>query len=578
MKKILILIIFLALTSSLFFGYHQVLALSEAHSLKKPTSYVAKINGDVQIKKNNESEFIKATLNEKINEGDLIKTGTDGEVSVVYYDNAISTISPNSELRIDDLNIDDNNYAKTTTGLKLTFGHVWMRIMQLADKNSSFEIESSDAVATVRGTILDFEKSKNSKTIIRTVENMVEVQILEGKKEKIQLKENFEANLNKKTKDKTTIQPIDNKTKNSPWFINNKQKDQVIEKEINSRLKEENKKMAGILPNSKLYKLKTLSEKIRIITTNKEEKKNLENSFNQVRLAELVELNINKINTPIDSALNKNLNLNQLDFERKIFRTSEPSINTIELRNKIEEEIINNSSQENKEYLKNKLNETIINEAEILKNLGNKEQYEAWLKKYQQIINLIEQNNLLFRIKDPAKITPSETINLLNVGAKIQDAVKNLQKDIENSDIIQQAPQTAPKVETTNTKTITTENTAQPAPSSLTTTIKEITTEQVIKPSTPKLTSLKITSPHYNILAGDSVALQATAMYSDNSTKNVTSLSQWTLTGDIGTITSSGILTSSNAGGDGIASATYEENGITVSGSSPTITALSITP
>ena len=66
------------------------------------------------------------------------------------------------------------------------------------------------------------------------------------------------------------------------------------------------------------------------------------------------------------------------------------------------------------------------------------------------------------------------------------------------------------------------------------------------------------------------------ARYNDSSTKDVTSLVVWTLAGDIGSISQSGLLQTDNDGGKGIIKAIFEENGVTIGGNSPEITALTL--
>ncbi|MBU0461785.1 MAG: FecR domain-containing protein [Nanoarchaeota archaeon] len=99
-------------------------------------------NGDVQV--NSGSGWEQASDGMALSLNDMIKTGDDGEASVIIYDSAIISLSPNTEVMIADL-------ADDTATVKQNSGSTWNKFIGLSGLKG-LEIETPTAVATVRGT------------------------------------------------------------------------------------------------------------------------------------------------------------------------------------------------------------------------------------------------------------------------------------------------------------------------------------------------------------------------------------------------------------------------------------------
>lgn len=98
------------------------------------------------------STTIKAVPNMKINQGDSIRTKVRSSAGLIFEDDTVVALGPNSELEIDNFLFDPVNkelsfIAKLVHG---TFSFITGQIAKLAPKNVI--LETPDATLGVRGT------------------------------------------------------------------------------------------------------------------------------------------------------------------------------------------------------------------------------------------------------------------------------------------------------------------------------------------------------------------------------------------------------------------------------------------
>lgn len=298
MKKILVLSLILII---LAVGIGSVFAMTAEKPIPQPTVFVIEVKGQAEIKKSNSQEWIELKAKDQLTAGDQIRTGNDSQVSINFYDNSTSRIGPNTEISCDQLFIDDQNYAKTKVGLVVTMGRVWSRIIQLSDREASFEVGSNKTVATVRGTAFDFEVTAEGVANINAVEGIVEVSIIQTKKgireviAKIDLLEGLATTIDQRVEvEKLRIietKVIPEARKESQWYLNNIKQDKRFKEAIEEKQAEIIEQIAGILPDSNLYGFKKMAENVRLTMTNDlEVKEKLRARFASRRLAEIHEL------------------------------------------------------------------------------------------------------------------------------------------------------------------------------------------------------------------------------------------------------------------------------------------------
>ncbi|MEK7202979.1 MAG: DUF5667 domain-containing protein [Patescibacteria group bacterium] len=606
MKKIIVFILILLIIISV--SKNAVLAMVGVKKIPTPKAYIAKVDGEeALIKKLNANDWIKITENMEIAPGDIIKTNNNSQVVINFYDNTVSRVDSNSEIKFEEISIDKENFAKTKVNIFVNAGQIWSRVIQLMDKDASFEINSSITVATVRGTAFNFEIIPNEESAkINTIEGILEIAKIKTKEEidestgqkkqtkivieKINLPEGNMAIVGKEKEtenllDKKIItQPILEENLKSKWFKDNQKLDEDFEKEVKEKAKKLNKEIAGILPDSAMYKIKRIAEKARIILTNDPtEKQKLIIDFANKRLSEaqqlaqegkvvLAEATINNWQKSVDELtvdpeIIKKQTKNQFNLQKQIAGIIAPDSVNYNLRNILEDlEIKNEQNKADKEYLELKKVGQALKEIKLLKEKGKENLFEELIKKQEKILKELEKTpyqELINHIKLERDLLIQKKENLIK-----ENKIKVEEKLLE--------PEIIKKQEQTPAQTQTSEQNQIPK---IIEPLRDIVPENIIPNVEVKiktLASLIVSADKYNMIAGKTKQFTAIARYNDNSTEDVTNKAVWTLVGDLGNISQSGLLQTNNTGGKGIVNAVFVENGIVVNGSSPEITALTI--
>ncbi|MAF20071.1 MAG: hypothetical protein CMI55_00105 [Parcubacteria group bacterium] len=440
MKKILILFLIVSLIAV---GIGSVFAMTQEVSIPKLQAFAISLKGDVAIRKNNSEEWVVLEKGQELISGDEIKTGQDGQVSINFYDTSISQIGPNSQVRCDELFIDDYNYAKTKVSLIVTTGRVWSRIIKLSDQEAVFEVSSDKTVATVRGTIFDFEVTADGMVNINAVEDIVEVSTIKIKEEidevtkekkkereiiaKVDLLEGLAATIDqrKETEELKRIETeiIPEAKRQSEWFENNIENEERFIEEIEKKQAEVIEKIAGRLPDSKLYGFKKVTENIRLaVTVNQEAKEELEMRFASRRLAEaqeLVEMGKNElaqeaINEFHDKAeqlfeepekleqagadtekieqIRNKIN-NQINLQENIINHAAPDEVMYDFKRDFEELKIDVAPEENEDFLRFKQIQERLKEADSVKEQGKEELYHELIEESIKQTEEIKQSD-----------------------------------------------------------------------------------------------------------------------------------------------------------------------------------------
>ncbi|NTV50632.1 MAG: hypothetical protein HGB32_14560 [Geobacteraceae bacterium] len=82
------------IVSAIFFGSYSICSANQAH-----VGIVKSAVGEVMVLRNNLA--IKAETNAKLLEGDLIQTGPNGKVGLIFEDDAVISMGPNTKIVIE---------------------------------------------------------------------------------------------------------------------------------------------------------------------------------------------------------------------------------------------------------------------------------------------------------------------------------------------------------------------------------------------------------------------------------------------------------------------------------------------
>lgn len=273
-------------------------SLARTNEIEIPDAHIIINNGDVYIKHDGDADWQLAENGMVLVENDSIKTGLVSQADLYFFDNSTIRLDSESEIKLSELYIDQANPLLSNINVELKSGHFWARIINLLDLDSSFTITAEDTVATVRGTAIDATVNKGSQKQLTLNVDEGYVNLANSRlPDPIALfaQETVICNLNIGKKPPTlknkniiykatnradliknagiSLQPLNTNIANSEWFKNNRQNDKKYIQEIEDKKLKEITDKAGILPDSLLYKVKLIAEKISLTITFSEEKK-----------------------------------------------------------------------------------------------------------------------------------------------------------------------------------------------------------------------------------------------------------------------------------------------------------------
>jgi len=178
MKKIFIIILAITvLAATVFFYFFKFSKPQNNLTVNKKIlqSSVTSITGTAEYFSNNGQQWQNLNIGQILNEGDQIKTGASSSVEVIFYNHARVSLDSNTAVVINSMLAPDETNQNLKINLFLQIGRIWNRIVNLVDSNSTYEVETSEAVAAVRGTVFDMRVNGNGRTEVSVVEHQVQV-------------------------------------------------------------------------------------------------------------------------------------------------------------------------------------------------------------------------------------------------------------------------------------------------------------------------------------------------------------------------------------------------------------------
>jgi hypothetical protein len=113
---------------------------------------------------------------DEVSAGSVISTDAKGTALVHFPDGSFAKLDPGTSLTLSAVDYDETTGA-SRVHLKLSAGTLWSKVLDLVGVGSSWQVETSNAVATVRGTSF-MATSNKGKTIIVGIEHAVAVAAL----------------------------------------------------------------------------------------------------------------------------------------------------------------------------------------------------------------------------------------------------------------------------------------------------------------------------------------------------------------------------------------------------------------
>ncbi|HEY8732613.1 MAG TPA: FecR domain-containing protein [Candidatus Limnocylindria bacterium] len=116
-------------------------------------------------------DFVPADDGVVLGTGDTVKTGPDARAVLTYFEGSTVEIEPNSELTIDTANA--NPDGSTVIVMQQDLGTTWHSVTHLVNSGSKYEVHTTAATASVRGTAFTVDVGSDGTTTETTTEGAV---------------------------------------------------------------------------------------------------------------------------------------------------------------------------------------------------------------------------------------------------------------------------------------------------------------------------------------------------------------------------------------------------------------------
>ena len=591
MKKLIIFGIIL-LIALVIFTILGVRAVTAQPDLETPEVILEIEEGGVEVWPADGSTWERAKDGEILSAGDRVRTLEDSSASIIFYDNSVMRLDESTEIKISELAIDSENYLDQDVGVELIVGRAWSRIMNLLDLDSSYEVQTSSVVATVRGTAFTMSVDDRGEAEIDVTENMVDLtmyQVTSGTGEIITTnprKFKLEAgrfikraafkNLgpNDPFVDIFDIEPgqINEEKLKSSWYLKNMSRDEDFVERVWGLRRDKLRRYIKILPDSPFFGLQRLGEQLGLAVTGDEDKEEALKQFYMARrLAEVAELahrdkvglasqeliefgNSIKEDGEANAERLSTVLPNLLYYQEGFWADVLPVEKAYRLKQKMEEMgLERNISPEKLIYWKLVTLEGRLVEAQRLIQFREKD----------VVTNVLEAARLgLENLQTEAESLPASPGKDIILDKISYDLRKFglMQEEIKLLEF--QSPELLQPIDELE---LTEEESAVAEPEETEAPIEESTEEPVTEPTEEKvLESLSVSALPNPVLVGSSSDLNAQAYYTDGTNADVSTSVSWEMFGAIGTI-SNGIFYAGDSAGSAQIKATYASGGVTKS-------------
>ncbi len=150
-NAMILIVVFALLTQSLFI----VQRLAQARE----------VVGRVEVQRGGQGAFSLLATNEFVKSGDVVRSWADGSAEFTWAGGARWKVMPNTLLKIKKATASPAQKSEQSR-LELSSGKVFVRIARALEAGSRFEVQTPNALASVRGTIFSVE-IKGAKTQVR---------------------------------------------------------------------------------------------------------------------------------------------------------------------------------------------------------------------------------------------------------------------------------------------------------------------------------------------------------------------------------------------------------------------------
>ncbi|MDO8443868.1 MAG: FecR domain-containing protein [Candidatus Azambacteria bacterium] len=291
MKKIIIAIVILIILAVVGFALAGKFSRNEEKLTVLPAADSLKVWVEVltpkafELDAKNGNQIRELQTGDELSAGAMIETSKEGFINLYFPDGSILRVSENTKFVLENSYFDISS-GKLNVKISLLLGKVWSKILSLATLDSSWEVETSNAVATVRGTAFGMEYVSGQSSVIGS-ENKVEVAVLDPETKRaikdamVTIEPDKQVSIAKEDVEKIKAGKkllmaiaITVEVKKEDWIVKAKAADEKINQKI-EQLKENRLEMPEIKKELRQEIRETIKEKIKERINILEPKKNI---------------------------------------------------------------------------------------------------------------------------------------------------------------------------------------------------------------------------------------------------------------------------------------------------------------
>lgn len=135
----------------------------------RPAAEVVAVKGEVTGRPPKSETYGRLEVGNRVPYGSRVRTGADGAATLTFADGTRIEVRPKTEVLV------RPRAKEEASGVTLFFGRVWSKVVKSVSGEETFEVESANAVAGVRGTQFEVGVADDGSTRVIVTEGKVAV-------------------------------------------------------------------------------------------------------------------------------------------------------------------------------------------------------------------------------------------------------------------------------------------------------------------------------------------------------------------------------------------------------------------
>lgn len=435
MKKFFLFLFILLIGVGVFAAFGVVALTQNPIDDWQGTVELQVLNAEVSVKQGN-LDYQEVADNMILEEGDMIKTDLNGEAEILIGEGSVIRLSPNTEITINASTL--NSLWEQDVNVSVNKGKIWFRILKIFDKNSVWEVETPNVVATVRGTAFGIEVLDNDEMEVFVAESEV---VIENKNDKMPLRkaiavagQKMSVNKNFKViKDKLLLND-EKSVQLQKWLKKNLESDRSFQNKAQQKINAKLLQYLNKKPGTLMHEAQMLAEDLKYRFVDSESRKKLEVFKEKRRMAEVLWLAEKGDSIQLQQLLDKTDlqkdNNQVLDKISNLFETSNNNIKRVLPSKNLDDKVFDLKT------LEKKINNLELQEIPESFNLNNNFEDEHLID-IQELAEVQKLDKLIMWLKDKPEFADDLLFIEKNINLIEDGDIKSLLKFLNSLEYLQ---------------------------------------------------------------------------------------------------------------------------------------------